>query len=338
MKIWFSTLMAALLAMATFVGCAPEADRTPTTVKDSADVKIEYEVEPAAEEDSSSSGNESTAAKPAASSSTETTVAATDTPASARPSAESATDSAAASENKKEMAATEQAAASSANADYTGPAKFTGRVVVKGAPPEFPPLLAKGAPTKDLVCSEEPVPNEKAVVSSDGGLANVFVFMKKAPSSGVPPAEGDAPVVDQEGCVFLPHAAIVRVGQTVVLKNSDPVAHNVNVKGFQNQYNNVVPANGSVEHTFQFAERFPAPTGCDFHTFMAAYILPLDHPWGAVTDENGNFEISNLPDGEWDFVIWHEAVGYVERSVSVTAAANTVVDKVFEVDATKLSQ
>lgn len=245
--------------------------------------------------------------------------------------------------DEKKMSAPEASAESKpaeatppAASSYTGPPKFFGRVTVGGKAPALPPLLAKGAATKDQICSDEAVPNETVVVSEDGGLANVFVYMKKAPRSGVPEPDGESPLIDQVGCVFIPHAAIVRVGQSVTLKNSDPVAHNVNVKAFQEAYNNVVPANGAIDHTFRFAERLPSSTVCDFHTFMNAWILPIDHPWAALTDENGNFEITDLPEGTWDFIVWHEKVGYVERSVEVKATANVAIEMNFEVPASKL--
>ncbi|WP_417847874.1 carboxypeptidase-like regulatory domain-containing protein [Thalassoglobus sp.] len=317
-----------LLSLVIVTGCAPKADRESTNVKPASEVDISVG-EVAVEEEETPTPSEPATAP----SSTET---ATATPKESAP-AEAAP--------KKEMAkpaatpVAAEAPASKAAANHTGPAKFFGRVSVKGTAPSLPPLLEKGAETKDAICAETAVPNEKAVVSKDGGLANVFVYMKRAPKTGIPaPKEDEVVEIDQKGCVFLPHAKIVRVGQPVLLKNSDPVAHNVNVKGFQNSYNNVVTANGSTEHTFEFVEGTPALTGCDFHTFMTAYILPLDHPWGAVTDENGNFEITDLPDGTWTFVLWHEAVGYVERSVKVEAAQNTAVEMKFEVNASKLSQ
>ncbi len=313
----FHNLFLTLLALVLITGCVPEPRRDSTEVKPASEVNISIdESKPEADDETPESPPEVEASKE--SPKKEMTPAKTVAEANEETAPADATPSAAES--------------------YSGPAKFFGRVTVKGAAPTLPPILAKGATTKDMVCSEEAVPNESAIVSKDGGLANVFVYMKKAPKTGVPAPTEEPVEIDQKGCVFLPHAKIVRVGQPVTLKNSDPVAHNVNVKGFQNAYNNVVTANGSTEHTFEFVEGLPALTGCDFHTFMTAYILPLNHPWGAVTDENGNFEITDLPDGTWTFVLWHEAVGYVERSVKVTAAQNSAVEMKFEVNASKLSQ
>lgn len=318
------------VVMLSVAGCIPEPARDSSELKSASDVKIsvgESQPEPEVEEATSTSTESSDSSGPA--SATETSVASS-AGAGSKPANMPATET-----QPGEPAASEVATPASS---YTGPPKFFGRITVSGKVPELADLLAKGGATKDAVCAEEAVPDQSIVVSSDGGLANVFVYMKKAPRSNVPEPTGESPLIDQIGCVFIPHAAVVRVGQSVTMKNSDPVAHNVNVKAFQEAYNNVVPANGSTEHTFRFAERVPASTGCDFHTFMSAWILPVDHPWATVTDENGEFEIANLPEGKWDFVIWHERVGYIERSVEVTAAQNAAVEKSFEVAASKLSQ
>lgn len=318
---------AALLSLA--VGCSPEPNRESTQIESAGDVKISVgepvelpaksEAEPVAPE---SSEVESVASAPAA------------TPASKPTTAPS--------EDKKMSSSSAETAkpVTAATSSYTGPAKFQGRVVVNGAAPDLAPLLAQGAQTKDPFCAETAVPNESVVVSADGGLANVFVYLKKAPRSGIPAYEGGEFVVDQQGCVFLPHAQVIRVGAPLVLKNSDPVAHNVRLNGLQTQFNETVGAGakeGLVKQV-DFAERLPAGMVCDFHNWMSGYVLPVDHPWATVTDADGRFEIPNLPDGTWEFVLWHEKALYIERSFKVTAAPNKLVENVFEVNASKLSQ
>lgn len=325
----FHFLIFTLCLLPVFSGCTPEANREATKLKSASDVEISVGESSPAEEDSEETIDEPNTTPPAPVKKDKDKVAVEE-------KTESPTDQkmATAIAKPKEKVAPQ---AKSENS-YTGPAKFFGRVTVSGKAPELPPLLAKGGATKDPLCAEMAVPNQSVVVSEDGGLANVFVYMKKAPRKGVPEPSGEKDEIDQVGCVFIPHAKIIRVGQPVNLKNSDSVAHNVNVKAFQEAYNNVVPPNGEVEHTFRFAERLPASTGCDFHTFMSAWVLPVEHPWAAITDKDGRFEILNLPEGSWDFIVWHEKVGYVERAVEVKAAANKSIEMNFEVSASKLSQ
>ncbi len=312
-----------LLTVAIFSGCTPQFRREKTEVKSASDVVIHFD-------DLSSSNNSEETPDEAATPATTPTAG---------------NESTTATTPKKEMVAAtttskpDVAKQAPTTTGYTGPAKFVGRVVVKGDVPLFSALLAKGAATKDMFCSEMAVPNE-TVISKDGGLGNVFVYMKKAPRKGVPEYSGEPFVVNQKGCIFIPHAQIVRVGQPFILKNSDPVAHNVRYNGFASQFNDTV-VSGSTDgltKVIEFPERLPAGMVCDFHNWMSAYVLPVDHPWAAVTDADGNFEITNLPEGKWDFVIWHEKALYIERSFKVTAAPNTLIEKVFEVNASKLSQ
>lgn len=325
----FHILIFTLCLLPVFSGCTPEANREATKLKSASDVEISVGESRPAEEDTEETIDEPNTTAPAPVKKEKENVA-------VEAKIESPTDQkmATASAKPKEEVAPQAKPENS----YTGPPKFFGRVTVKGKAPEFPPLLAKGGATKDPLCATMAVPNQSVVVSEDGGLANVFVYMKRAPKTGVPEPSTEPIVIDQKFCVFIPHANVIRVGQPVTLKNSDKVAHNVNVKALGGGYNSVIPLESSAEHTFQNSENQPALTVCDFHTFMNAFILPVDHPWATVTDENGRFEILNLPEGDWDFIVWHEKVGKIERSVKVKAEANKAIEINFEVPASDLTQ
>ena len=317
---WFVLSAVALVAM---MGCVPAPDRQPTEVKNAGDIvisvgQVKETPQPELEEPVSVSSNSTT------------------TPTASQNTTAAITDSSATAAESKPI----PAAQSTSSADVvSGPAVFRGRVTVKGMPAKLLPLVAQGSPQKDQICSEKEVPDQKYVISDAGGLANVFVYLKKAPKSGVPKASQDPVVFDQQGCKFLPHAVVLQTGQPLELKNSDPISHNVRITGLAVQYNNTIPGNSSVSHTFDSAERLPINAVCDFHKWMSAYVLPIDHPWATITDSEGRFEIPNLPDGELEFIVWHEAMGYVERSVKFTAKENSAPIEInFEVEAAKLSQ
>ena len=98
------------------------------------------------------------------------------------------------------------------------------------------------------------------------------------------------------------------------MKSSDPTNHNVN---FQlknlNQNPLIAPGRPHGRHA-GFAGAGPGPVSCSIHPWMTAYWLVLDHPYFAVTDENGNFEIKNAPAGTQKVVVWQEAASYVTPS------------------------
>jgi len=111
--------------------------------------------------------------------------------------------------------------------------------------------------------------------------------------------------------------------------SDDAIAHNTHTNPAKNNgVSSVVPQNdrvGVLELKYTRAED-PFSVTCDFHAWMKAYHLPLDHPYGAVTDADGNFEIKNVPAGKHDFVVWHESAtgGYIERRLTVNMSSDGV--------------
>lgn len=117
--------------------------------------------------------------------------------------------------------------------------------------------------------------------------------------------------IDQPCCKFEPHALGLREGQELVAKNSAPVAHNINWTGLKNPGGNVlVPASKSFPIKGLVVDRIPLKLSCNIHPWMLAWVRVFDHPYFAVTDENGKFEIKLAPAGKYQLVSWHEAVGY----------------------------
>ena len=218
--------------------------------------------------------------------------------------------------------------ASTATAE-TGTLK--GRFVLDGDAPSLDPLVEKGAPVKDAaVCSADPVPNQKYVVGENGGIANVVIYLKEAPDD-MPEELAEAPsdpvVFDQKGCVFTPHVLAVQAGRPITVKSSDGVAHNVRANFFNNPgFNFVVNANGSKDVNLELGESAPASIACDIHPYMIAFWMVTDHPYVAVTDSEGNFEIPNLPEGKHKFRVWHEGAGYIDRSMKVEIEPGETTD------------
>jgi hypothetical protein len=216
---------------------------------------------------------------------------------------------------------------------------FRGRVVVVGDFPTLPPVVQQGQTVPDAaVCSANPVPDESVVVGPDGGLANVFIYLRRVPNVEIPDPPEEELVLDQKGCRFIPHASLLRVGQPLRLINSDPVAHNVGISGRIMSFNQTLGGNDQqgLEVRYQRAEALPASIRCDFHGWMRAYQLALDHPWGALTGEDGTFVIEDAPATELEFIVWHEKRGYIDRSFKITVPADGTAEQTFEVNASAL--
>lgn len=119
--------------------------------------------------------------------------------------------------------------------------------------------------------------------------------------------------MDQPCCLFEPPVLAMRAGQTLVIKNSSGISHNANVQGGKvgPNLNPLIPPGRQVEVMKIEARPSPILVGCSIHLWMRAYIRVFDHPYFAVTDENGQFEIKNAPTGPHRLVAWHPHVGWV---------------------------
>lgn len=225
----------------------------------------------------------------------------------------------------------------------------SGQVVINGAVPEPVLLHKKGAPVKDAeVCAVADTYSEDVVADKDSkGLANVFIYLSKAPKAIHPdlkaPTEKSV-LMDQKACAFLPHAMIVRAGQSVEVISSDAVAHNTHTFPIKNQGQNLVvapntPKGSGVMIDCKVGERLPIQVKCDYHPWMLGYWLIVDHPYAAVTDKEGKFKIENLPVGEHECVIWHETALYIDRKFKITVKDGEVAElKPITVDAAKLKK
>lgn len=218
---------------------------------------------------------------------------------------------------------------------------WKGKVVFGGSLPQLPPLIAQGdATAKDAaVCAAQPVPNQK-LVGQDGGVANVFIYLRSAPSGAAAEQPSEEAVFDQKGCVFLPHAMFVRTNQPIRVLSDDPIAHNTHTFPKRNsEFNTVIRASDREGITFEYSrpETEPVSVKCDFHTWMQAYHLPLDHPYVKVSAADGTFEFENLPAGTHEFMVWHEGVrgGFLTRKFEVTIQADQTVEQNIDYPADK---
>lgn len=224
----------------------------------------------------------------------------------------------------------------------------TGQVLVSGNVPAAELLHKQNADIKDKeVCAAADTYKDDLVINaSNKGLANVFVYLSKAPKTIHPDlktAESATVVFDQKNCVFVPHALIARTGQTVEVISGDAVAHNTHTYPLKNAGTNVLIAPSTAKGSGQkiaikAAEILPFKVACDFHPWMTAYWLAVDHPYAAVTDADGKFTIPNLPAGDHEFRIWHEKVGYINRKYTVKVKAGDNPQKPVEVSGDALKK
>jgi hypothetical protein len=179
-------------------------------------------------------------------------------------------------------------------------------------------LIGDAAPAR-IIPGSPNCRDESVVVGPTGGLKNVIVFLGDAPPS---PALGQSPVVlDQINCVYVPHVLALHTGQTLRIKSSDPMLHNVNLQCAANPQANYGFAGPGYKDVQLALPESPFRVKCDVHPWMTAWIGVFDHPWFAVTDDDGSFSIQHVPPGAYTLVAWHEALSRQRQRITVSDAA-----------------
>ena len=178
----------------------------------------------------------------------------------------------------------------------------------------------------DPVCGNShsvPPAKEDFILDENNNFKNVIVWLKysgdKIESGSVGNVVGqkksnESVIIDQIGCVYTPHVNVVNTNQKVLIRNSDKTLHNVNSKSKKNEsFNSAQPAGvPDIEKTFNSPED-PFYIKCDVHPWMKAWVMVSDHPYFAVTDANGNFEINNVPDGTYEVMFWQEKLSNLPK-------------------------
>ena len=174
---------------------------------------------------------------------------------------------------------------------------------------------------------------ESVVVNSNGTLANVFVYIKSGLEGKTfePPA---TPVtIDQKGCWFHPRVMGIQVGQVFHVDNSDPVTHNIHPLAKINREWNHSQGAGDPPLARKFIKQeVMMRVKCNIHSWMHAFIGVLPHPYFAVTNERGAFELPNVPPGNYVLAVWHETYGTQEQSVTVTPSGTVEANFTFKGD------
>jgi hypothetical protein len=187
----------------------------------------------------------------------------------------------------------------------------------------------------DAACAKahagKPVYDESAVVGPGGTVANVFVYIK----AGLEGKKFETPkatvALDQHGCLFVPRVFGMQAGQSIDVKNSDTVSHNIhpmptNNREFNEQQSPEAP---DILHKFPRADVM-IPVKCNVHSWMHAFIGVVDHPYFAVTGPDGAFELKNVPPGDYTVAFWHEKFG--EKLLQAKVAPSGVVEMAVQYD------
>jgi hypothetical protein len=176
-----------------------------------------------------------------------------------------------------------------------------------------------------------PVYDQSLILSKDGGLVNAFVYIQSGLEGKTFEPVSDPVVLDQHGCLYAPHVLGMRAGQTLAVKNSDPVSHNIHPMARDNREWSEQQSPGAADLQRKFARpEIMIPVKCDVHKWMRAYIGVLPHPYFTVTGADGSFEIRNVPPGDYTIAVWHEKLGERTGPVHLAASASAALNLTYE--------
>jgi hypothetical protein len=222
----------------------------------------------------------------------------------------------------------------------TGTGTLKGKVTYDGDPPKLPDYRErddfKMHADKDL-CLMGDTSNPTWKVGADKGVANVVVWIR-APKNHffkIPDDLKKLPdqTIKQPQCAFEPHVVAVfpsyfdpatkkqkKTGQVFKVDNNAPKLHNTAWKGGDSTLNpgkneTLKPGTSMVIDAVPGGSKKPGgeeliSIHCDLHKWMTGFARVFDHPYFAVTKEDGTYEIAKVPTGaEVEIVYWHEALG-----------------------------
>ncbi len=202
----------------------------------------------------------------------------------------------------------------------TGWGTLKGRFVFDGEDvPQMVPYNANKDMEACTIAGKAPLQETLLVDESTKGIANLAVFVRSVSRVHESAEAGSGKVdFDQKACQFLTHVFPLVLGNTIVIKNSDPVGHNTNIDG-KNSFNQTIPVGESIDFKPQKEEAVPVSVRCSIHPWMLAYFLPRKNGYVAITSADGSFEIANLPAGEdLEFQVWHESASGPGHSLILT--------------------
>ena len=153
-------------------------------------------------------------------------------------------------------------------------------------------------------------------------VRNVVVFLKDAPVRMIAPTHAG---IRQRNETFLPRVVAVPVGSEVEFPNDDPFYHNVFSLSRSKAFNLGRYPKGQTR-VVRFDKPGIVKVFCDIHSHMSAAVMVLNHPWYAIPDDDGRFEIADVPTGDRELVAWHERLGNTTMPVRVEPGRGASVE------------
>lgn len=188
-------------------------------------------------------------------------------------------------------------------------------------------------------------------IGKDGAFRQVVVLLEDI-GRGKPFGESKPPRIEATDCRFMPFVNVVRDHHDVVVVNMDPAMHDIQAYetshlGPRVLFNVPLPISPRYPHEAGLSAHFHKhyegtpmtqtvrmtkdrrifTMQCGFHAYMESWALVVDHPYYAITDQDGRFAIGEIPPGTYKVTIWHPYVHEsYEQTVTIKPKEETTID------------
>ncbi len=215
--------------------------------------------------------------------------------------------------------------------DPSTAATLRGTIRYRGPKPQRTIISMAAESACEQMHADKPIYDDQLVVGQRGGVANVFVYIKTGLEGKTFEPPHEQVLLDQKGCTFVPRIVGVQAGESLAVRNSDAIAHNVHPTPKNNREWNEGMSSGAADVVHRFARReVMIRVKCNIHPWMRSWIAVMEHPYFAVTGPDGSFELKNLPPGAYTVAIWHETLGQLEQSVDCAASSTRSLDFTYD--------
>lgn len=204
-----------------------------------------------------------------------------------------------------------------------GGGTVAGTVRYQGA---MPVLQKKPVSADTQVCGRQAV-SEDLVLGKKGAVRNAVVYIQGAVSGAkrFPQPEGGG-VLEQKGCRFVPHVTLVGKGLDLRFRNSDRIVYSLRTVSRANPSIDIALTPSQPEKTIRFERPEIFEIRCSVHHWMNGWIVVADHPYYAVTNDEGNYRFTDVPAGDYYLALWHEKFGLKTKRIRVREGEETRID------------
>jgi plastocyanin len=151
------------------------------------------------------------------------------------------------------------------------------------------------------------------------------VYLESAPRGAFEASEGGRAIMDQRNEAFVPHVLAITTGTAVEFPNSDKFYHNVFSLSKEARFDLGRYATGRSK-SWRFDRPGIVRVFCEIHSHMNAFILVFSHPFFAMTDPDGRYQIGNVPPGTYNVIAWNEGTPSEPKAVTVPDGSSAELD------------